>query len=196
MNKLIFIIGAFLIYGCKNPEQSKLLTQEAQQVFFSQDLENQIKIDSTLKLINQAIELDNENLSALETKIIVLTEKRDIEELLKTNSKIIDLRPNQPYWKLQQGLFLELKGNKNAADKIYQQAAKDYENLINGKLTDFDLNMEYLTLLSLNNDLKKANSHLDLMKAFNYEEFQNQILNHYEIETKEKVFEMWNGRTK
>ena len=73
------------------------------------NLDENIKIDSCLTIINKAIEIDNNNFSAYYNKSKFLTLKKDIKESIKNNQKMIELRPNQPLWKIQRGLFFDIE---------------------------------------------------------------------------------------
>lgn len=187
----IVLLGLFFFVGCSNVEKSIELTRQAKNIFLFESLESQVKIDSSLQLLDQAIKLDDKNLAALEMKITVLTEKRDVNEILNTNSKIIKIRPGYPYWKIQRSIFLNIKGETNKANQVLEEALNDYEILLNGKLDDFDLNIEYLTALNLDDQLDKANFHLELMRNYEYEGFQNQMLKHYTMEPREAFMNFW-----
>ena len=65
----------------------------------SNQVEN-VKIDSCLALVDKAIEIDGSYFNAYYAKSKFLTWKKDIKESIKNNAKMIELRPQQPLWKI------------------------------------------------------------------------------------------------
>jgi len=123
MKKLIILTLFLSIISCKGQEneenrmKAKELVKQANELFMKSKLEEQAKIDSCLTLINKAIKTDENYFNAYYTKSTFLALKKDIKESIKNNEKMIKLRPNQPMWKIQRGLFFDIDGNTIEAEK-------------------------------------------------------------------------------
>ena len=198
MKKLLIITILLSIVSCNSQEsESKELVKKANNFFMKSNLDENIKIDSCLTIINKAIEIDNNNFSAYYNKSKFLTLKKDIKESIKNNQKMIELRPNQPLWKIQRGLFFDIDGNKIEADKNYKLGIAEYEKLLETEKElskDFNFRMEYLTAIETSGDTKKASK---VMNEIENDFPNNEILKVYKTEnkTKEEVIEMWKNGT-
>lgn len=199
----IFTVLLFLVLlSCnslkrnQDPIESKRLTQQAFDLYiFEVELEATTRIDSALLLFDKAIKLDNKNATALEHKITVLFEQKRIGELISASKSLIKIKPNKPLYKLQKGMFLLAKGETSESTELFKKALIEYEDQLDGDLSDFDFNMEYINALTINNKFDKAQTHLNLMKEENYLEFQNQILKSYVIQVgaRAKMIEYFNS---
>ncbi len=201
MKTLLFLTILLSIISCKGQEnESKELVKKANLYFNESKIDKKAKVDSCLALVNKAIEIDNKNFGAYNSKNTFLTFKKDIKELLKNNEIMLQLSPKQPYWKIQRGLFLELNGEKVEAEKYYDQAILEYLNLfLQPKLNnDFNLRMEYIAALEGKGDLKKAELELDKMYIdFPDNETLKVYKKEYKFKTKKEIFELWeNGGEK
>ena len=198
MKKLLIITILISIVSCKSQEnESKELVKKANNFFITSKLTENIKIDSCLKIINKAIEIDDENFNAYYNKTRFLTLKKDIKESIKNNQKMVELRPNQPLWKIQRGLFFDIDGNKIEANKNYKIGITEYEKLLEIEkqlAKDFNFRMEYLTALETSGNIKKAAKEMSKIEN----DFpNNEILKFYKTEykTKAEVIEMWKNGT-
>jgi hypothetical protein len=68
-------------------------------------------------LVDKAIEIDGSYFNAYYTKVNSWLGKKTLKNRLK-NTKMIELRPQQPLWKIQRGLFFDIDGNKTEAEKL------------------------------------------------------------------------------
>jgi len=195
MNKVLLLLLLFslLIISCDNKEKSNQLVKKANGIFNNSKLDNKIRFDSSLSVIDKAIQLNENNFRAYETKFSISSEKKDIDGMFESSSKLIELRPNQPYWKLKKGFVLELKNQPKKANQYYLKSIKDYENLFKKDSISFDLKLEYITALRIINNKEKADSILSKMTTEYKSKTQKQILQFYKNDTltKEKVIKMW-----
>ncbi len=194
MKKLLISTILLSIISCKGQKNESIeLVKKANSFFMESNLDEKVKIDSCLVLINKAIEIDNENFNAYYSKSKFLTFKKDIKESIKNNEKMIKLRPNQPLWKMQRGLFFDIDGNQTEAEKNYIIGITEYENLLKTELkNDFNLRMEYLTALETAGDLKKAEKELEkISRDFPDNEILKVYKTEYKFKTKEQLIEMW-----
>jgi tetratricopeptide (TPR) repeat protein len=194
MKKLLILTILLSIVSCKGQEnESKELVKKANNLFMKSNLDEKTKIDSCLILINKAIEINEDNFNAYYTKSKFLTFKKDIKESIKNNEKMVELRPNQPLWKMQRGLFFDIDGNKTEAEKNYKIGIAEYESLLKTELkNDFNLRMEYLTALETTGDIKKAEKELEnISRDFPGNEILKVYKAEYKFKTKEQLINIW-----
>jgi len=194
MKKLLILTILLSIVSCKGQEnESKELVKKANNFFMKSNLDEEVKIDSCLIIINKAIELNKDNFNAYYTKSKFLTFKKDIKESIKNNEKMIELRPKQPLWKMQRGLFFDIDGNKTEAEKNYKIGLAEYESLLKTELkNDFNLRMEYLSALETAGDIKKAENELEnISRDFPDNEILKVYKTEYKFKTKEQLIEIW-----
>ena len=194
MKKLLILIILLSIVSCKGQEnKSKELVKKANNLFMKSNLDEKTKIDSCLILVNKAIEINEDNFNAYYTKSKFLTFKKDIKESIKNNEKMVELRPNQPLWKMQRGLFFDIDGNKTEAEKNYKIGIAEYESLLKTELkNNFNLRMEYLTALETTGDIKKAEKELEnISRDFPENEILKVYKTEYKFKTKEQLIDIW-----
>jgi tetratricopeptide (TPR) repeat protein len=200
MKKLVILTLFLSIISCKGQgkEESRIkakkLVKQANELFIESKLEEQAKLDSCITLINEAIKIDENYFNAYYTKSTYLTLKKDIKESIKNNVKMIQLRPNQPLWKIQRGLFFDIDGNSIEAEKNYAIGIKEYENLFKKTefKNDFNLRMEYLSGLEAKGDIKKAEKELEKIDLdFPNNEILKVYKSEYKFKTKEEIIEVW-----
>jgi len=107
---------------------------------------------------------------------------------------MVELRPNQPYWKLIKGFVFELKNDSINALKIYNESVNQYKNILKTDSTDFNLKLEFVTALKSVNKNKSADSILKKMQMEYKTDHQKLILEYYiksDTLKKEKVIENW-----
>jgi tetratricopeptide (TPR) repeat protein len=148
-------------------------------VFTEYDLDNKTRIDSSLTLLNLAIEIDKNNFKAYENKYGLLSQKKDINGMFSCVNKMVELRPNQPYWKLIKGFVFDLKKDSINALKLYKESVNQYKNILKVDSTDFNLKLEFVTALRTVNKNKSADSILKKMQTDYKTEHQMQILDYY-----------------
>lgn len=184
-----------LLFSCVNKkEESDKLVKKASTVYLNFDIDTEKRIDSALSLVDSAIILDDENFQAYLNKVTYLAEKRDLEGLLINNLKMIELKPDQPYWKVQRGAFFDLKGLATQANKLYDEGIKQYDEIFKEDTllkNDLNFRLEYITALQLKGDtLKVKNEYSILKKKFP----DNEILKMYDsvgFQSKDAVFDIW-----
>lgn len=199
MKKLLILTIFFSIISCKgqeneeNHKKAKDLVNQANIYFSKSNLDEEKKLDSCIALINKAIYIDKTYFGAYYSKSKFLAWKKDIKESIKNNEKMIELRPNQPLWKIQRGLFFDIDGNKAEAEKNYLIGITEYENLLKTELkNDFNLRMEYLTALETTGDLEKAEKELErISRDFPDNEILKVYKTEYKFKTKEQLIEIW-----
>ena len=194
MKKLLILTLFLSIVSCNGQEkEAKDLVKKANDFFMKSKLEENVKIDSCLVLIDKAIKIDESYFNAYYTKSKLLTRKKDIKESIKNNAKMIELRPQQPVWKIQRGLFYDIDGNKTEAEKNYKIGITEYENLLKTELkNDFNFRMEYLSALETKGELNKAKLELEnISQDFPNNEILKVYKTEYKFKTKEELIALW-----
>jgi hypothetical protein len=196
MKKLLLIFIFSQVASCQYKPDSKAveLIKEANGIGAKSFYKNSIENDKALKLIDEAIKIDDEYFSAYQSKITFLYAKKDINGLLENNQKIIELRPNQPMWKIQRGLFLEIKGDKIKAQESYKLGLKEYQELLKKKEMnqDFNFRIEYIFALESNENLNQAKVEMEkLRKDFPENEIVQSYLKIYKLKTKSELISLW-----
>ncbi len=196
--KIIITFKIILITILCNSQvnDSKELIKKANIYFKESELEKEKKIDSCLKIINEAIKIDNENFNAYLNKFKFLSLKKDIKGLIKNNQKMVELKPDKPYWKIQRGLFFEIDNNKIEAEKNYKIGIAEYENLMKSEKLkkDFNFRMEYLTALETSSNLRMYKKEFrNIANDFP----NNEMFKIYkkEYKTKEQIIDIWKNVT-
>jgi hypothetical protein len=194
MKKLLILTFFLSIVSCNGQEkEAKELVKKANDIFMKSNLEENVKIDSCLILVNKAIKIDESYFNAYYTKSKFLTWKKDIKESIKNNVKMIELRPNQPLWKIQRGLFFDIDGNKTEAEKNYKIGITEYENLLKTEVkNDFNFRMEYLIALETKGEINKAKLELEnISRDFPNNEILEVYKTEYKFKTKEELIALW-----
>ena len=181
--------------SCALKENSNDLIEQAVNVFLSPDIEENIKIDSSLFLTNKALKIDNQNFDALSHKATLLFRKKDLSGLIQLTNEMINLRPDYPIYIRQLALLLEIRGNTNEAQKLYKQSIEGYQRLIKTDSNNFDLLLEYYGSLKASGDSIGADSLLANLKQKELEDYQNEILNQYKDQyiSKNEIIKYWKG---
>ena len=152
-------------------------------------------IDSSLHLTNKALQLDSKNIAALNYKASLLFAKKNESELLKTSEEIVRLLPKNPYYLGRLAFYNELAGNAEISEKLYVKAIKKYQKTLKKFPHDFDLNLEYITVLRLANDTILASQTMQALQDLEWNESQEKILEYYENDTDSKqiLVDFWNN---
>ena len=198
MKNILIIIILLSIISCIGQEkEAKDLVKKANDFYMKSNLDKNLKIDSCLVLVNKAIEIDKSYFNAYYTKSKFLTWKKDIKESISNNEKMIELRPNQPLWKIQRGLFFDIDNNKTEAQKNYKIGITEYENLLKTQLkNDFNFRMEYLSALETKGDIKKAKLELEkITRDFPNNEILKVYKTEYKFKTKEELITLWKNQS-
>lgn len=199
MKKLLIITIFFAFISCngqveeENRTKAKNLVNEAVDCYYKSILKENKKIDSCMILIDNAIKIDSTYFKAYYDKIKFLAWKKDTKGLLKNNQKMIELRPNQPLWKIQRGLFYEIEGNKIEAEKFYSNGILEYENLLKTELNkDLNFRIEYMTSLEMKGEIDKAKLELEnIDKDFPNNEIIKAYKADYKFKSKKEMIEYW-----
>ena len=195
MKYLLLFFILITLASCNKSEKSNDLLKKATEVYFISNLPENIKIDSSLILTKKAIEVDNENVNALQHLSILLFKNKDIDGLLEVSDRLINLRPERATFLLQKGIYLEIKGNSSESKKYLKKSISKYEEHLDKDSLNFDLNIEYIDALNINNDTILANKKLNNLKKMKLEEYQIEILDLYNNQKKSinDLFKYWKG---
>lgn len=188
------LIGVLIINSCRQAERSEELFNEAMAVYVSGPSDS-THIERSLTLTERALELNPKNLPALAHKATIFFIKKDIDGLLMTADDLIKLRPEKPFYLSQKAFYLELKGDSQKANEYYDKALAKYVEYLKKDSTDFDLMIEYVSVLEMSGDTILAGETLRRMKAMNFHDSQKQILDLYKKQsvTKEELLRFWTG---
>jgi tetratricopeptide (TPR) repeat protein len=174
--------------------------KEALDVYLNFDLADTDKIEKSLELTNRALELDDENFSALTHKTTLLFRKKDINGLLQTIDNLIKLRPEKPYYLVQKAIYLELNGDNSTANEYYDSALIKYQKHLKTDSLDFNLWLEYVGLLEITGDTTRTNEILTRMDNTNFKNSEKEILSVYRTQvhktqllSKDKLKKYWTG---
>ncbi|MEN8817016.1 MAG: hypothetical protein ABF274_09130 [Nonlabens sp.] len=190
VNSALLCILAVLLFSCntnQNEFEAEEISVKAFEVYMDFSLDNDVRLDSALLLFDKALELDDQNFTALNNKIGIYAEKKDIKGLLDTNARLIEMFPERPLYKIQRGLFLLINKEIIKGEAILDQALIEYESQLKGDISNFDFNIEYIWALSANEKYDAAQAHLNLMKKHTYQDFQHYILDNFEIQERHMI---------
>ena len=195
--KLTLFFACFLSFlSCQQPDdRSEKELQKAMDVYLNGELEDSLKTERSLSLTNRALELDEENLQALNHKATLLFRKKDIDGLIEIADKLIRLKPEKPFYLGQKAIYLELKGSSKEARKYYEKAIRTYQEILKTENPDFDLMLEYVSILEASGDTLTANKTLEKMKEMDFEDYQKEMVDLYKEQAvpKERLIKYWNG---
>ncbi len=190
------LVGSCCLMSCDSKEKSDQLVKQAKDIYFFSNSDHKIKMDSSLKLINRAIRLNPDNLSAVDHKTLLLFLKRDSINLIPTVNRLIEL-DNRPARLGQKAMYLDLLNRDQEAEKHYNMSIDGYEEIINSSEPNFDLMIEYLGVLKMKEDTIKMNRVMTSMNNMPWADYQLQILEAYQEQTiaKEQLKRFWKGET-
>ena len=191
----LYITCCLTIVSCRQPEKSKELMNQAIDVYLVSELDDNIKIDSSLLLTNQALEFDNQNFSAINHKTTLLFRKKDANGLIEAVDELIKLRPETPLFLGQKAMYLELQGDIEGAKDYYDKAIHKYQEHLETDTLNFDLMVEYVGILEASGDTLTADKTLTKMKEMDFEDYQKEILDLYKEEfvSKKQLLRYWKG---
>jgi tetratricopeptide (TPR) repeat protein len=171
--------------------------KQAMDVYLYAELEDNIKIDSSLSLTNKALEFDDQNIIALNHKATILFRKKDSKGLIQVADKLIELT-NKPFYLGQKAMFLELEGKIDEANEYYSRAIIKYGDYLKTDTLNFDLWIEYVGIMEASGDTTKANKILSDMKEIDFEDYQIEMIDLYEKQaiSKKQLIKYWKGEIK
>lgn len=180
--------------ACRQTEKSKETMKQAMDVYLFAELNDSIKIDSSLKLTNKALAFDDQNFSALNHKATLLFRKKDSKGLFQVADILIDLT-NKPFYYGQKAIYLELEGKTQEAKEYYSKAIKKYNELLKSDSLNFDLMIEYVGILEASGDSLKADKILSLMKEMDFKDYQIEMIDLYKEQavSKKQLIKYWTG---
>ncbi|MFC6098099.1 tetratricopeptide repeat protein [Flavobacterium qiangtangense] len=196
MKKLLLLVLFSQLASCQNKPDIKAveLLKKANEIGAKSFYKDSIENNKALKLIDEAIRIDDKYFSAYQSKTIFLSAKEDIDGLLQNNLEIIELRPNQPIWRIQRGLFLEIKGNKIKAQESYKLGLSKYQEILKQKdmNQDFNFRIEYISALEANENLNQAKVEMEkLRNDFPGNEIVQNYVKEYKLKTKAELISLW-----
>jgi len=195
MKKILLFIIFSQLANCQYKPDIKAveLLKKANEIGAKSFYKDSIENNKALKLIDKAIKIDYKYLSAYQSKTIFLSAKNDINGLLQNNLKIIELRPNQPMWKIQRGLILEIKGEKMKAKESYKLGLKEYKEILKKKEMnqDFNFRIEYISALEANENLNQAKVEMEkLRNDFPKNEIVQSYVKEYKLKNKAELISL------
>lgn len=195
MRNIILLTCFLSLFSCRDTEQANSLVAEAQKLYFqSSTTENQI--DSSLVLINKALQLDSKNISALDFKSVILFRLRDGEGSIDVAETLVKLLPGYPSYLDRLAFCNELNGNTATAKKLYSRALDMYVDKLEQYPDDFDLMLEYTSMLKNMNDTIQAEKIFERLRQINWNPAQQEILKHYADQkpNKQIFLDFWNRK--
>lgn len=168
--------------------------KQAMDVYLYSDLNDDIKIDSSLALTDKALEFDDQNFNALNHKMTLLFRKKDSKGLIQVTDRLIELT-YKPFYFGQKAMFLELEGEIDEANEYYSKAIEKYDDYLKTDTLNFDLLIEYVGFLEASGDTTKANKTLTDMKEMDFEDYQIEMIDLYKEQTvsKKELIKYWTG---
>ena len=168
--------------------------KQAMDVYLYAELDDDIKIDSSLSLTNKALEYDDQNFNALNHKATLLFRKKDSKGLIQVADKLIELT-DKPFYLGQKAMFLELEGKIDESNKYYSRAIEKYNDYLKTDTLNFDLLIEYVGILEASGDTTKANKILTDMKEMDFEDYQIEMIDLYKEQavSKKQLIKYWTG---
>jgi tetratricopeptide (TPR) repeat protein len=191
---LIFIFSQFASCQYKPNNKAVELIKEANGIGAKSFYKDSIENGKALKLIYESIKIDDKYLSAYQSKATFLYAKKDINGLLENNLKIIVLRPNQPMWKIQRGLFLEINVSKLKAKESYKLGLNEYQKLLKKKEMnqDFNFRIEYVSALEATENLNQAKVEMEKLRSdFPENEIVQSYVKEYKLKSKAELISLW-----
>lgn len=190
----VIIISCLILTSCRQSEKSNETMKQAMDVYLYSDLNDDIKIDSSLALTDKALEFDDQNFSALNHKMTLLFRKKDSKGLIQVTDRLIELT-YKPFYFGQKAMFLELEGEIDEANEYYSKAIEKYDDYLKTDTLNFDLLIEYVGFLEASGDTTKANKTLTDMKEMDFEDYQIEMIDLYKEQTvsKKELIKYWTG---
>ena len=171
------------------------MAQRAVEVYVNPFLDEQVRYDSSMVLIDEALELYPENLNALGHRLMLFQQKRDINEVLSIADQMIAVSPESPLLLGQKAFMLELNGDLRESRNYYDQAFRLYEKYLKEGGFNFNLTVEYADLLKTSGDSVKARKTLEAIDTTKIEDIQKDLLRYLRQrpDYRERMRKFWDG---
>ena len=191
---IVLLISCLILTSCRQSEKSKEMMKQAMDVYLRAELNDDIKIDSSLAQTNKALEYDDKNLNALNHKAILLFRKKDSKGLNQLADQLFVLT-GKPLYLGQKGMYLELEGKTQEAKEYYSRAIEKYKEYLRTDTLNFDLMLEYVGVLEASGDSLNADKILVDMKKMDFEDYQIEMIDLYkeQVVSKEQLIKYWKG---
>lgn len=149
------------------------------------------QIDSAIYFLDMATEMEKDYFIAYTNKIIFLNMNMDFPRLIETNKEIQRLRPKQPMWIIQEGIFYELYNDSIVANDLYKKGLSKYDSIIqNDTSIGFDIKFEYVNSLIMGNKPELAEKKFE---ELNNEYPDSEILEYFELKSKKELLKKITG---
>lgn len=197
MRRFLLIVIFSQFASCQYKPDSKAieLIKQANEIGSKSFYKDSVKNNEALELIDRAIKIDDKYFSEYYSKTLFLSAKKDIDALLLNNSKMIELRPHQPFWIIQRGFFFDIKNDSNKAQENYNLGIRKYRELLKQKELnqDFNFRIEYISALEAKPDLKQVQIEMEkLKKDFPENEMVQSYIKEYKPKSKaELINSIW-----
>jgi len=196
MRKLLLFIMFWKFASCQYKPDTKAveLVKKANEIGLKSQYIDSIKANQALELINQAIEIDNKYFSAYYSKGLFLAVKKDIDGALLNNLKLIELRPNQPSWIIQRGLFFDIKGDTVKAQENYSLGLTKYRDILKQKdmNQDFNFRIEFISALEAQGNLNQAKIEIEKLRTdFPENDIVQTYVKEYKLKGKAELISLW-----
>lgn len=113
--------------------------------------------------------------------------------MLKLTDHLLEISNEHPTYLAQKGLYLELKRDSARAREYYNKSLLKYQSYLKDDSLNFNLMIEYITMLDFSGDTTSANQTLRKLKGMNLDETQNQIIDLYRHSSIEQIKQYWKG---
>jgi len=202
MKHLLLILTILIFHSCNNIDKKndKIQVNEEAMNFNNKGIQlaSTFENDSILKaieLFDKAIELQPDFLSAYWNKFIFLNQLGKTDDAFKTIKAIEKLRPDNPDYKLQVGIFTELSGDSITARKYYIKAEKIYENILdtltksNDELSTYQstLMSKAINLKLLGQEREATNILKNISQNITNDDYKNMVDNFIVMNRKEII---------
>lgn len=170
------------------------MMKQAMDIYLHVELNDDIKIDSSLALTNKALEYDDKNFNALNHKVLLLFRKKDSKGLSQVADQLFVLT-GKPLYLGQKGMYLELEDKTQEAKEYYSRAIEKYKDYLRRDTLNFDLMLEYVGVLNASGDSLNADKILLDMKKMDFEDYQIEMIDLYkeQVVFKDQLIKYWKG---
>lgn len=177
------IIILSVIVSCEERKNASAIQQEAVKVFMDQSIEKQKRLDSSLRLTDKALNIEPNNISALQHQYMLFAQYKDLQSMVKNRTKMIQLLPHKPLLKVQLAHLYKQVGEKIKAEALLDQARNLYQLQYKKEKNHFDFLMEYDDFCVYQKDTSTSMQIRERIKKMTLNENQKQIFNLYLTDT-------------
>ena len=107
---------------------------------------------------------------------------------------MIELKPNQPLWIIQRGLFFDINNEPKKAQENYDLGINKYRELLKQKELnqDYNFRIEYISALEAKENLNLAKVEMEKLKNdFPENELVQSYVKEYKLKTKTELKSVW-----